>query len=151
MLHHASYHGRAAATEARDRAWAIIDARFEQKYPHGRHLDFVELLQDMSTELFEKGGSAFFDALFRVEFLESCSNCGYVRDVQSSMYLRLQTESGWKLSTPLEPASLGLGDSLCAQPCTDQLLAPHHMVFQRIPVVLIVEPVNQFESRSNVC
>jgi hypothetical protein len=128
-----------------------MNERFGQRYPRGQHLDFVELVHDMTTELFQKGGSPLFDELFGVEFLESCSHCGSVRSVHSSMYLRLLTENGWKLSTPLEPAVLGLGSEFCAQPCTDQLSTPHHMVFQQFPLVLIVEPVNQLESDSNVC
>lgn len=151
VLRHASLNGRNAATEARDRAWAVMNQRFEQKYPREQHLDFVELLHDMATELFEKGGSVIFDRLFGLEFSESCASCGSGRDTHSSMYLRLNTENGWKLSTPFESAVLGLGMEFCAQPCTDQLSTPHHMEFQRLPVVLIVEPINQFESNVNVC
>jgi hypothetical protein len=128
-----------------------MNQRFDDKYPHGQHLDFVELLHDMESELRAKGGSALFDQLFSVEFSESCSCCGAVREMRSSLYLRLQTENGWKLSTPLEPTVLGLGMEFCAQPCTDQLSTPHYMEFRHLPVVLIVEPINQFEVDANVC
>ena len=115
-----------------------------------QHLDFVELLHDMCAEVLENGGSSLFDMLFRVQFLESCSACGSVRDTRHSMYLRLATEDGWQLSTPFEHAALAIGTEHCARPCTDRLSTPHRMVIRRLPAVLLVEPINQYESASNV-